>query len=121
MHFADLEGIEEIPVRDAEAVREEIERQFHRNVYEAFYALEALALEVDRRWRILREAAARRRWILETMERACAADPHVAFERRGERLVLVVETAIDADSRGGEIQLASEAWTQLDTGRAPVL
>ena len=107
MHFADLEGIEEIPVRDSEAVREEIERQFHRNVYEAFYALEALALEVDRRWRILREAAARRKWILETMERACAADPHVAFERRGERLVLVVEPAIDADACGVEIDVAS--------------
>jgi len=111
MHFADLEGIEEIPVRDSEAVREEIERQFHRNVYEAFYALEALALEVDRRWRILRQAAARRTWILETMERACAADPHVAFERRGERLVLEVEPTIDADVCGVEIEVASRVGT----------
>jgi len=111
MHFADLEGIEEIPVRDSEAVREEIERQFHRNVYEAFYALEALALEVDRRWRILREPSARRTWILETMERACAADPHVAFERRGERLVLEVEPTIDADVCGVEIEVASRVGT----------
>src|SRR5207244_12071066 len=94
--------------REVGAGREEIERQFHRNVYEALYALEALALEVDRRWRILREAAARRKWILETMERACAADPHVAFERRGERLVLEVEPAIDADACGVEIEVASE-------------
>src|SRR5436309_13473320 len=97
MHFADLEGIEEIPVRDSEAVREEIERQFHRNVYEAFYALEAFALEVDRRWRIRREAAARRTWILETTERACAGDPHVALESRGQRLAHVAEPRIDAD------------------------
>ncbi len=43
MHFADLEGIEEIALPDAAAVQEEIGRQFHRNVYEATYGLEALA------------------------------------------------------------------------------
>lgn len=109
MHFADLEGIEEIAAGTPAAVREQIERQFHRNVYEAFYALEALAGEVDRRWRSFREPAARRGWILEAMGRACAADPYLAFESRGERLLLSIEPAIDADSCGVEIEVASGA------------
>jgi len=108
MHFADLEGIEETPAADAAAVREEIGRQFHRNVYEATYALEALAWEVDRRWRAFREPGDRRRWILDVLERACAADPFLSVDRRGERVVLSVEPAVDADACGLEIDLATE-------------
>ena len=107
MHFADLEGIEEIAAPDARAVREEIGRQFHRNVYEATYALEALALDVDRRWRAFRTGDERRRWILDVLERACVADPFLSFERRGGKLVLGVEPAQDADSCGVESEVAS--------------
>ncbi len=111
LHFADLEGIEEIPAADAQAVREEIGKQFHRNVYEATYALEALALEVDRRWRVFREASERRRWILEVLERACVADPFLSLERRGNTLVLSVEPALDAEACGTEIEFATEVET----------
>ncbi len=109
MHFADLEGIEESPAADVAGVREQIGRQFHRNVYEATYALEALAWEVDRRWRAFRTAADRRRWILNVIERACVADPFLRLERRGGRVVLVVEPAVDPDACGVEIDLATEA------------
>ncbi len=108
MHFADLEGIEEIPARDPAEVQEEMGRQFHRNVYEATYALEALALDVDRRWRAFRTGAGRRDWILEVLERACVADPFLSLERRGGRLVLGVEPAVDSGTCGIEIDLASE-------------
>lgn len=108
MHFADLEGIEEIPVPDAEGVRAEIGRQFHRNVYEATYGLEALAWDVDRRWRAFRSAPERRSWILEVLERACVADPFLSLEHRGGKLVLVVEPAVDPDACGMEIDFASE-------------
>ncbi len=108
MHFADLEGIEEIPARDAAAVREEIGRQFHRNVYEGTYALEALAWEVDRRWRTFRSPRERRRWILEVLERACVADPYLAIEHRGDRMVAAVEPATDEDACGVEIDFATE-------------
>ncbi len=108
MHFADLEGIEASVARDAEAVREEIGRQFHRNLYEASYALEALATEVGRRWRVLRSPAERRAWILEVIERACAPDPFLSLERRGGALVLAVEPAVDPDACGVEIELATE-------------
>ncbi len=111
MHFADLEGIEEAPSADASAVREEIGRQFHRNVYEATYALEALAWDVDRRWRAFRTPGDRRRWILDVLERACIADPFLSLERRGDRVVLVVEPAVDADACGVEIELATEVET----------
>ena len=100
LHFADLEGIEEIAVPDAAAVRDEIGRQFHRNVYEATYALEALALEVDRRWRVFRTGVERRRWILDVLERACVADPFLSLERDHSRLVLTVEPAVDPGSCG---------------------
>ncbi len=109
MHFADLEGIEETPAANAAAAREEIGRQFHRNVYEATYALEALAWEVDRRWRAFREPGGRRRWILDGLERAGVADPVLALERRGERVVLAVEPAVDPDACGLEIELATAA------------
>jgi hypothetical protein len=107
MHFADLEGIEDVSARSPEEVRDQIAGQFHRNVYEAFYALEALAVEVDRRWRLLRQPSARRRWILDALQRACASDPHASFEGRGERLVLCVEPALDRDECGVEIEVAS--------------
>lgn len=111
VHFADLEGIEEIPAATPEFVREEIGRQFHRNVYEATYALEALALEVDRRWKAFRDLSDRRRWILEVAERACLADPCLAFERQGRDLVLTVEPAVDPDACRVTIHVASEVGT----------
>jgi len=109
MHFADLEGIEEVPVADAAAVREEIGRQFHRNVYEATYALEALAGEVERRWRGFRDAAERREWVLQVLERACVADPFVSLDRDGERMTLTVVPAVDDDACRVDIEIASEA------------
>ena len=111
LHFADLEGIEEIAARDPGGVREEIGRQFHRNVYEATYALEALALDVDRRWRAFRTGGERRRWILDVLERACVADPFLSFERRGGKLVLGIEPAVDAGSCGVEIEIATQVGT----------
>jgi hypothetical protein len=108
LHFADLEGVEEIALPNPAAVREEIGRQFHRNVYEATYALEALALDVDRRWRAFRTGTERRHWILDVVERACFADPFLSFERREGNLVLSVEPAVDADECGVDIEVASE-------------
>lgn len=114
MHFADLEGIEEISVAKPEGVREEIQKQFHRNVYEATYALEALAVEVDRRWRAFRDASERRGWILETLERACIGDPFVSMERRGRSLAIAIEPAVDRDVCRVDIEMATEVggrWT----------
>src|SRR5439155_533233 len=108
MHFADLEGIEDAVAGKPAAVRETIERQFHRHVYEASYALEALAVEVERRWRGFRGPSDRRRWILEVLQRACVADPFLSIEPSGNRLVLHIEPAVDAAACRVDIELASE-------------
>lgn len=109
LHFADLEGIEDISMRDAAAVREAVERQFRRHVYEASYAWEALAVEVERRFRVFREPFERRRWILEILERAAIGDPFLSIERRQRALALVVEPATDPAACTVEIELATEA------------
>ena len=108
MHFADLEGIEDVPAANPTAVREEIGRQFHRHLYEASYALEAVAVEVERRWRTIRGPSERRRWILEVVERACVADPFLSVERSSGKVILVVEPAVDPTACGVEIELATE-------------
>lgn len=97
MFFADVEGIEDAPAQDAGAVRERTADQFHRNVYEATYALEAMAQETQRRWGTRRDEGERRAWLLDIMERACLGDPYARLERRGDSLRLVTEPAVDAD------------------------
>jgi len=108
LHFADLEGIEDAIAAKPSTVQETIERQFHRHVYEASYALEALAVEVERRWRGFRGPSDRRRWILEVLQRACVADPFLSIEPTGDRLVLHIEPAVDTEACRVEIELASE-------------
>ena len=107
MHFADLEGIEDIAASRPEPVREEIRRQFHRNLYEATYALEAMAAEIQRRWGIAGDDLDRRAWILDVVENACRGDPYVHIERDGKRVFARIEPATDPDTCGVELELAS--------------
>jgi hypothetical protein len=106
MHFADLEGIEDVPAANPAAVREAIEGQFYRHVYEASYALEAVAIEVERRYRSVRGPRERREWILQVIEGACASDPFLSIESSGSTVTLVVEPALDPASCDVEIELA---------------
>jgi len=108
LHFADLEGIEDVPSRTVEDVRESIRRQFYRNVYEANYALEAVAAETGRRWGVPMDPAERRSWILDVLADACLADPFVRVERGGGRAALIVEPAADSDACGLSLEFASE-------------
>ena len=84
-----------------------IRRQFFRNVYEANYALEAVAAETGRRWGVPAGAAERRAWIVEVLANACRADPFVRVEREGMRAVVVVEPATDPDTCGVTLDFAS--------------
>ncbi len=108
LYFADLEGIEDVAAGHPGGVREEIARQFYRNVYEAFYAMEALAVAVESQWRLPRGPTARRRWILDTLGRACATDPFLALESHGGKLLLHVEPIVDADACRVQIEVADE-------------
>ena len=107
LQFADLEGIEETASGDAEGAREAIRHQFYRNVYEANFALEAMAAEAMRRWNLPGGVPERRAWILDVMEKACRADPFVRVERSGDRTVLCVEPAADPDACGVDLEWAS--------------
>jgi hypothetical protein len=107
LHFADLEGLEEIPARTPDVVQETIRHQYHRNVYEAMYALEAMAAETNRRFGLPDEPSDRRRWILEIFERACRIDPYVRLERSSRGTVAVVEPRVDPEVCGVEIEVAS--------------
>lgn len=107
LHFADLEGIEDVPASSAEDVRERIHHEFHRHVYEATYALEAMAAETYRRFRIAGDSQERREWILEILERASAGDPCVRVERSQGHVVAHVEPRIDSDVTRVAIEVAS--------------
>ncbi|HYS99571.1 MAG TPA: hypothetical protein VEO20_02795 [Thermoplasmata archaeon] len=111
MHFADLEGIEDVPARDPAAVREMIASQFHRNVYEATYAFEALVIEVHRRFRVPGSFRRRRAWILELLEDAAHADPYVDVERQGEAITAHVAPAVDQGPCGVDLELANTEAT----------
>ncbi len=107
LHFADLEGIEDLRAPDTDRVRDIIRAQFFRNVYEANYALEAVAAEAGRRWGVPGNAGERRAWIVEVLARACRGDPFVRVEREGGRAVFVVEPATDPDICGVTLDFAS--------------
>lgn len=108
LHFADLEGIEDIPARDDEEVKEQIGMQFHRNVYEACYALEAMAVQTERSLSLGSSKSDRRRWLMDVVDRACHSDAYVRLERDGNRMIAVIEPRIDDDVLVTEIELFSE-------------
>lgn len=107
MHFVDLEGIEDVSAETPAEVRETILHQFHRHVYEASYALEAMAAETHRRFRVEGDPGARRRWVLEILERAAGGDPCIRIERSRGRVVAHVAPRADADACSVEIEVAS--------------
>jgi hypothetical protein len=108
LHFADLEGIEDIPAETEEEVREQIGMQFHRNVYEVSYALEAMAVQTERSLSIRSSKSDRRAWLMEILQRACRSDAYVRLEREGNRMTAVVEPSTDGDDLETEIELFSE-------------
>lgn len=108
LHFADLEGIEDIPAKTNEEVREQIGMQFHRNVYEVSYALEAMASQTERSLSIGATKPDRRAWLMEIIQRACRSDAYVRLERDRNRMMAIVEPSIDGDALRTEIELFSE-------------
>lgn len=107
LHFADLEGIEDAPAATPRAVQEAIGFQFHRNLYEATFALEAVSSEVQRRWRPFPDEGERRAWVLGLVEAACGPDPYLRPERIGDGLRIHVEPAVDADVCGTTLEWAT--------------
>jgi hypothetical protein len=107
LHFADLEGIEDVRVGRPDDVREQILMQFYRNVYEANFSLEATAVETERRLALNQSRSERRAWLSEIIQKACRADPYVKVERRGDKMYVFVEPAVDKSDLAVEIELFS--------------
>jgi hypothetical protein len=106
LHFADLEGVEAFYGENTDAVKERIFGQYYQNIYEASYAVEAVARATWRALGVTASDADRRRWTLERLERAVAGDPYLRVDRDGDRLTLRVEPAVDADKTSIDV-----AWT----------
>ncbi len=108
LHFADLEGVEEFFSGGPEAVRERVEMQFYRNLYEATYALEAMALETWRAFGLGSSGRDRRRWVLDVLERALHADPYARVERTASGSRVEIRPAVDPDRLALSLEWASE-------------
>lgn len=108
LHFADLEGVEGVSAAAVADVRQRIEDQFYHNLYEATYAIEAMAQETYRLLGLADSVADRHRWTLEVLERACRTDPYVRVERTGDRTSVVVAPAIADDQATVELEWATE-------------
>ena len=107
LHFADLEGIEDIRAESAEDAREQMLMQFYRNVYEANFALEAMAAQTEKELAIDIGRSERRAWLMDVLRKACRTDPYVKLESKGSGMLAVVQPAVDKDLLTTEIELFS--------------
>jgi hypothetical protein len=107
LHFADLEGIEDIRAKNAEEAREQMLMQFYRNVYEANFALEAMAAQTEKELAMAMSRKERRAWLIDVLTKACRADPYVKLESKGSGILAVIEPAVDKDMLAVEIDLFS--------------
>lgn len=107
LHFADLEGVEAVFAESEAKVRERIEHQFYHNLYEATYAVEAMAQETYRYLGLSASSKDRHRWMLDVFQRACQGDPYVRIERDADRSTVVIEPAVDPDRTGVRLDWTS--------------
>jgi hypothetical protein len=108
LHFADLEGVEDVRSADAEQAKERMRWQFFRHMYEVGFALEAMAAQAERFLALGWGRRERRAWLMEAMERASRLDGFARVERRGDGMALIVEPAVDAAELYQEFELYSE-------------
>ncbi len=86
VYFVDLEGIDEVAV-EPEGVREKLEDQMFRSLYEFMFAYEQIEGERARRFGTL---GSRKRHFEGVLREALAEDPTVRLEETGRRLELEV-------------------------------
>jgi hypothetical protein len=92
--FVDLEGIEEVDV-DRAGVREKIEDQVYRSLYEVLFAHEQIAEERVRRFGGDGERKAR---FAACLDRALERDPHVRLRASGVGRELEIRNALGDDA-----------------------
>ncbi len=90
-YFVDLEGLEEVAVPRS-AVREKLEDQIFRSLYEVTFAYEQIEAERVRRFGA---PEPRRERFLRLFRRAVAADPFLRLREDGPSVALEVRTKVD--------------------------
>lgn len=90
LYFADIEGLDWVPLRDETEAALRIKRQFNRNFYEFMYGLDGLLRErqylpglITPRWELRQELAAR-------MELALERDEFLRLERETDSIYISV-------------------------------
>ena len=90
LFFADIEGLDWVPLRDEPEAIKRITKQFNRNFYEFMYGLDKLLSERDRRVGRPVDRQARRKELASRLELALAKDRYLTLERSGEHLDVIV-------------------------------
>lgn len=107
--FVDLEGIEEVFVEPAE-VREKIEDQVYRTLYEMMFAYEQIEGERTRRFG---PGGSRRAHFAEVVRRAVADDRFVRPVEDGPHLTVSIRNACDEESFYTRFRLADGSHGEL--------
>ena len=94
VYFVDLEGVEEVTV-EREGVREKIEDQVYRSLYELTFAYEQIEGERARRFG---DAGSRKRHFEAILRAALETDPFVGLREEGSRLELVIRNNCQEES-----------------------
>jgi hypothetical protein len=108
LHFADLEGVEDVRASSAEEARERMRDQCYHHICEASFALEAAATEADRLLALGWDREERKAWIMETMQRSSLLDGYARAEGRGAAMDLIIEPAIQDEGLELQLELFSE-------------
>jgi hypothetical protein len=91
IYFADIEGLDWIPVGDEEMALKRIVRQFNRNYYELMFGLDCLLQERERITERPLGQDGRRLDLATRMELALMGDAFIQVERSATRLDLVLK------------------------------
>jgi hypothetical protein len=94
VYFVDLEGIEEVVV-PREAVREKLEDQIYRSLYELTFGYEQIEAERQRRFGA---PAGRREHFEERLRAALGADPYLRLEATPRGLQFLVRNKCDEEA-----------------------
>ena len=96
--FADIEGLEWVPVRDAEESRFKFTRQFDRNFYEFMYGADCLLKERAKMGNNISTTEALRKSFAARLELAVENDPFIELEHVNRALYLILKPNIFSDS-----------------------
>jgi hypothetical protein len=93
LFFADIEGLDWVPLRDEQEATKRITKQFDRNFYEFMYGLDKLLNERDRCNGRPVDRQSRRKELASRLELALAKDRYLKLERDGEHLDIFIRPA----------------------------